>query len=75
MTTSGISRRGALRLFGIGALGVAGAGVLGACAPSGAGSPSNGGDPKSKDVVLRSVRPIDEHMLVSLLGLGAGYAS
>ncbi|GHJ97981.1 ABC transporter substrate-binding protein [Streptomyces sp. NE5-10] len=49
MTTSGISRRAALRMFGLGALGAAGAGALGACAPSGAGSPSNGGDPKSKD--------------------------
>ncbi|GHF77417.1 extracellular solute-binding protein [Streptomyces sp. NRRL_ISP-5395] len=49
MTTSGISRRGALRMFGIGALGVASAGVLGACAPSGAGTPAGGGDPKSKN--------------------------
>ncbi|WP_406739732.1 extracellular solute-binding protein [Streptomyces atratus] len=49
MTTSGISRRGALRMFGIGALGVAGAGALGACAPSGAGTSSNGGDTKSKN--------------------------
>lgn len=48
MTTSGISRRGALRMFGIGALGVAGAGVLSACAPSGSGSASTG-DTKSKD--------------------------
>ncbi|MBO1330106.1 extracellular solute-binding protein [Streptomyces sp. VRA16 Mangrove soil] len=49
MTTSGISRRGALRMFGIGALGVAGAGVLGACAPSGPSTSSNGGDTKSKN--------------------------
>ncbi|MGW1105918.1 sugar ABC transporter substrate-binding protein [Streptomyces sp. NPDC002540] len=49
MTTSGISRRGALRMFGIGALGAAGVGVLGACAPSGAGTSSNGGDTKSKN--------------------------
>ncbi|MGW2088498.1 extracellular solute-binding protein [Streptomyces sp. NPDC001880] len=49
MTTSGITRRGALRMFGIGALGVAGAGALGACAPSGAGTSSNGGDTKSKN--------------------------
>lgn len=49
MTTSGISRRGALRMFGIGALSVAGAGALGACAPSGASTSSNGGDTKSKD--------------------------
>ncbi|MFD7866369.1 extracellular solute-binding protein [Streptomyces sp. NPDC057682] len=51
MTSSGISRRGALRMFGIGALGVAGVGALGACAPSpaGSGSGSNGGDTKSKD--------------------------
>ncbi|MFI9627347.1 extracellular solute-binding protein [Streptomyces sp. NPDC052042] len=49
MTTSGISRRGALRMFGIGALGVAGAGVLSACAPSGADTSSNGGDTKSKN--------------------------
>lgn len=49
MTTSGISRRGALRMFGIGALGVAGAGVLGACAPSGAGASSDGGDTKAKN--------------------------
>lgn len=48
MTTSGITRRGALRMFGIGALGVAGAGALGACAPSGAGT-SSGGDTKSKN--------------------------
>ncbi|GAA2440151.1 extracellular solute-binding protein [Streptomyces pulveraceus] len=48
MTTSGITRRGALRMFGIGALGVAGAGALGACAPSGAGTTS-GGDTKSKN--------------------------
>lgn len=51
MTTSGISRRGALRMFGIGALGMAGVGALGACAPSpsNSGSASNGGDTKSKD--------------------------
>ncbi|MER8091043.1 extracellular solute-binding protein [Streptomyces sp. NPDC058316] len=49
MTTSGISRRGALRMFGIGALGAAGVGVLGACAPSGANTSSNGGDTKSKN--------------------------
>ncbi|MFE3945206.1 extracellular solute-binding protein [Streptomyces sp. NPDC059118] len=48
MTTSGITRRGALRMFGIGALGVAGVGALGACAPSGAGT-SGGGDTKSKN--------------------------
>ncbi|NEE23729.1 extracellular solute-binding protein, partial [Streptomyces sp. SID7499] len=47
--TSGISRRGALRMLGIGALGAAGVGALGACAPSGAGVASNGGDPKSKN--------------------------
>ncbi|MGW1229614.1 sugar ABC transporter substrate-binding protein [Streptomyces sp. NPDC001478] len=51
MTSSGISRRGALRMFGIGALGVAGVGALGACAPSpaGSGSGSNGGDTTSKN--------------------------
>ncbi|OSC58778.1 ABC transporter substrate-binding protein, partial [Streptomyces sp. BF-3] len=31
------------------ALGAAGVGALGACAPSGAGVASNGGDPKSKN--------------------------
>ncbi|WP_338693793.1 ABC transporter substrate-binding protein [Streptomyces sp. Q6] len=49
MTTSGISRRNALRMFGIGALGVAGAGALGACAPSGGSTTSGGGDTKSKN--------------------------
>ena len=28
------------------------------------------GDPKSKNVVLRSIRPLCKHMFVSLLGLG-----
>ncbi|MER5746363.1 sugar ABC transporter substrate-binding protein [Streptomyces sp. NPDC002225] len=49
MTTSGLSRRGALRMFGLGALGVAGVGALSACAPSGPSSSSNGGDTKSKN--------------------------
>ncbi|MBC9711561.1 extracellular solute-binding protein [Streptomyces sp. TRM66268-LWL] len=54
MTTSGISRRSALRMFGIGALGVAGAGTLAACAPSGGSSSSNGGDTKAKDFAFTS---------------------
>jgi hypothetical protein len=33
------------------------------------------GDPKSKHVVLRSVRPVDEHTFVSLLGLGVARAT
>jgi hypothetical protein len=33
------------------------------------------GDPKSKDVVLRSIRPLSEHTFVSLLGLGNAHVS
>ncbi|MFB6815358.1 ABC transporter substrate-binding protein [Streptomyces sp. NPDC056347] len=49
MTRFDLSRRNALRMFSLGALGVAGSGALSACAPSGTGSNSNGGDTKAKD--------------------------
>ncbi|MFJ6015451.1 extracellular solute-binding protein [Streptomyces sp. NPDC092952] len=48
MTRFDLSRRSALRMFSLGALGVAGSGALSACAPSN-GSNSNGGDTSAKD--------------------------
>ncbi|NGN63119.1 extracellular solute-binding protein [Streptomyces sp. A7024] len=48
MRTSGIDRRTTLRLFGAATAGIAGAGALGACAPSG-GSTDSGGDAKAKN--------------------------
>ncbi|WP_411120367.1 ABC transporter substrate-binding protein [Streptomyces sp. 058-1L] len=49
MSASVFSRRSLLRTAGIGAAGIAGSGLLSACAPSGGSEPSSGGDTGAKD--------------------------